>query len=171
MDLKHELERAKEKGFIPLEAVHRIINAKTLEAYFRDNGIPLRPLESHEILSKAPRLFAIHVLLDRGCDVQKYLSRGYGDRNLAFLEMPDDPELGSFRDKKSLYDRQWQVPAPLIPEEHKTFPVGYIAPLIYADTQPIDNGSFGYVYEVRVADGHLPGYTPVGSALLRVGRS
>lgn len=170
MDLKHELERAKDKGFISLEAVHRIINEGTLEAYFRDNGYQLLPADWQKILLEAPRLFAIHVLLDRGCDVQKYLSRGYGDKDLPFFKMPDGPEFGSPQDKESLYWGQWQIPATLVTTEHKTFPVGFKAPFAFEAPRPKASGAFGHVYEVRVADGHLPGYSSVGSAFLQICR-
>ena len=164
MDLKHELERASKREVISLGALHDIINEETVEAYFLHNGTPLRPANLHEIVSKAPRLFAIHVLLNRGCDVMKYLSRGLSDKDLPFLEMPECPEFGSPQEQRSLHQRQWQIASTLDPSEHRAFPAQFKPPFAFKASCPKDRGAFGHVYQVRMADGHLPGYSFVGFA-------
>ena len=164
MDLKHELESASKRELISLGAVHGIINEETVEAYFSNNGTPLRPAKLHEIVSKAPRLFAIHVLLNRGCDVMKYLSQGLGDKDLPFLEIPEGPEFGSPQENRSLHHRQWEIAPTLDPSEHRAFPADFKPPFAFKASRPKNRGSFGHVYQVRMADGHLPGYSFVGFA-------
>ena len=168
MDLKERLEKAKTPGFIPLKALHRLIDAKSVRDYLSSKNVKISQAGSEEISSKAPRLFAIHVLLDRGWVVQEYLSKGFGDKDLPFFKISDIPEIGIAAYRSNLYRKQWDIPTVLQPVEHRNFPTGFIPPITNEDKQLKDRGGmFGHVYKVRVADGHLAGHSTVRTTPLR----
>ena len=168
MDLKRQLEKAETQGFIPLKGLQRLINAKSVRDYFSSKNVKISREGSEEISLKAPRLFAINVLLDRGWVVQEYLSKHCDDKDLPFFQSSDIPEIGSTEYRSRLYRKQWVIPTILQPTEHRNFPTGFIPPITYEDKQMKNRGGkFGQVHKVKVADGHLAGHSTVRTTSLQ----
>ena len=155
MDLKQALEdELRLYHFIQLGALRHLITPKSVQAYLKNSGLDLRTVDLQEIVSKALKLFAVLVLLERADTITKYLSNGFSDKDFPILKESDIPNITCVEDKRALLKKQWQVPIVLQRSRNLDLPAEFIRPFLQSECR--DHGSFAIVYKVLVANGHLP---------------
>ena len=160
MDLKQRLEREIESHkFIQLKALHDLITEESIQAHLNVTKPDTQFADLREITSKSPKLFAILVLLGRECTIVEYHSRDFYDRSFPVLKPADIPDIGYPADQQGIYIRQWHIPIVLKRSPHLNLPFEFVPPIL--EKCDVRNGSFGYVYKVRMADGHVPQYKSV----------
>lgn len=116
------------------------------------------------ILCDASRVFAILVLIERKYHIFDFLDRRLCDDLLPIGKF-DLPDFGAEDDRDKFYRLQFHFPP--IFERHRHLELLEQMVLPFLRYSIIDNGSFGYVYKVKVAQGHLPGSQNVWSLILR----
>lgn len=155
MDLKQELEQeVKTNKFIQKSALRRLITKESVRTFFHNKDLDLGTVDLQDITSRAPKLFAILVLLGQGEAIKDCLQKGFRDKKFPILKKAHIPNIGRVNEQ-GLYERQWEIPDALPRSGDITFPAEFIRPFLgELDTRP-QHGSFGYVYKVRVASGYL----------------
>lgn len=157
MNLKHELESEIVKyGFVQSSALNSLITEDSVRAYFRKKHLCAADIQG--ITSKAPRLFALLVLLGRGNAIEKCLSSDFVDEIFPLLDTASVPNICHIN-KQELYTRQWQIPIILPRARHLDLPHDFIPPFL--EEKQISHGTFGFVSRVKLASGHLTGYDSV----------
>ena len=163
MALKQALEdELKINKFIQLETLRRLITPKSVASHLRENCPSTTALQ--EIASIAPKLFAILVLLEQETAITEYLSKGFCDKNFPISTKAHIPDLNYGGNKRGIYEKQWCVPIVLDEREHLDLPTEFKAPFLENNYK--DHGSFGSVFKVRVANGHLANYDSVSPLVL-----
>lgn len=156
MDLKKVLEdELKYRTYISLETLERCITLDYVAGHLQAK----RPI-SDAIVSRAPKLFAILLLLGHEHAIEQYLSNGFCDENFPIRDKSQIPAIGRTDLRQKLYDKQWCIPVVLDPDIHLDLPLEFVPPLII-DPNWFEHGSFGIIRSVRVAKGHLPRYDSV----------
>ena len=172
MEVKHELEQDLEScGFIQLSTLDRSITEESVRAYSDSNRLKLRTAQLQDIATKAPRLFAILVLLDRGgaiteCLQKRFFDEEFFDKTGKAFGKADIPDIVGV-DKQALYDRQWQIPIVLPRSPHLNLPNEFIPPFLPSKERQPRHGSFGFVYKEKVASGHIENYESVRIIILQ----
>ena len=146
-------------NFILLDSLHRLINESNVLKCLHYYDIHLQPDNIQEIIARAPKLFALLVLLGGESRISDYLFKGFGDNCFPILSEEDVPDVGNGQRRQDLYRIQWNIPIILDKSRHLNLPVHFIPPFL--DECLVNHGSFGYISKVRVADYHLPGYPSV----------
>ena len=142
-------------GFIPICKLRELVTQTAVENHLEWKGIRLsKPLNSTTI-ARSQKLIAILILLGFEIHIENVIGQGNSDEifpvkqgNISFLK--DD------NDKYHFYLAQWAVPLVFSPEQHMELPREASLPFLYKTR--INHGTFGIVYKVRVADGHLVNY-------------
>ena len=166
MQIKHGLEQ--DLGsckFIQLSTLHRLITRESVRAHLDCNRLGLGTAQLQDIATKACRLFAILVLLDRGAAIKECLEKNFLDGRFPVYDKDDIPDIDGV-DKQALYDRQWQIPIVLPRSPHLNLPDKFIAPFLPSDERQPRHGSFGFVFKERVASGHLEHHESVRTIIL-----
>jgi hypothetical protein len=142
-------------GFISIGKLGGLVTQIAVEHHLGLKGIQLsRPL-SPSAVERARKLIAILILLDLEILIENVIGLGICDTlfpanraNVAFLN--DDA------DKYHFCLAQWVVPPVFDPEKLMELPKEAIFPFL--SKTRINHGSFGIVYKVRIANGHLLDY-------------
>ena len=106
------------------------------------------------ILSKAKKLFTVLLYLDRLSLLEAFFVIDLYDDVFPIQET--DKRLlgiGTLEDRREICKAQWIVPPVLDPHNHFHFPQNFISPFL--DEEKIGSGTFGNVYKVKPATGHL----------------
>ena len=166
MELKHELEQdLNSYKFIQLSTLRRLITRESVRAHLDCSRPGLCTAQLQDIATKAPRLFALLVLLDRGAAIKECLEENFLDESFPILDKDRIPDIDGV-DKQALYDRQWQIPIVLPRSPHLDLPNEFIAPFLPSNDRRSRHGSFGHVYKERVASGHLEDHESVRTIIL-----
>ncbi len=125
-----------------------------------DNTLP-------KIRHRAPKLFAILILLDKPHLILDLLKQGIDDtvlegpKRASYYHVEQDllkgPELQDIRG--GIFDTQWRFPR-ILPHYHISFPGNKFIPPFIEPTpnKPIGEGSYGEVLRAKIPGGHLEGY-------------
>ena len=148
--LDHEIEKYK---FISVARLEELINQRAVSGIL---GEETSPEVSESIVSSSRKLFAILVLLDSEREILRFHEKNADDNE---FPLSDDEELccetaAHTRLHSEIMHKQWVVPPVFRKSQHLELPASYIPPFLEIDE--IDGGSFGIVYKVTVAKGHLP---------------
>jgi len=120
-----------------------------------------------EIRHRAPKLFAILILLDKPHLIHDLLKQGINDtilegpKGASYYHVEQDlfkgPELQEIRG--GIFDTQWRFPRRL-PHYHISFPKDKFIPPFIEPTpnKPIGEGSYGAVFRAIIPGGHLERY-------------
>lgn len=107
-----------------------------------------------QIVSVAPRVFAILVLARLAHHTKYFVDEGLGDESLPMDEAAM-PDFKTTDGKLNFIRIQQKLPPVFEKSKHLELPDGTILPFL--DQSYSDNGSFGMIYKVTVAEGCLPG--------------
>lgn len=164
MELKQALEKElKVYKFIRLESLHRLITSTSVASHLREDCPNKEILQ--QIASSAPKLFAILILLEQETAITEYLSKGFCDKDFPILDKAQIPDFVYDENKQALYEKQWCIPIVLHQSQHLDLPTEFKPPFL--ENSYKNHGSFGSVFKVRVANGHLPHHNSVSSLILR----
>ena len=160
--LKREIDTA---SFISAQRIEELITLETVNSISSDLD---REMIS-AIVDRAPRLFAALVLIDKPKYIQKLLNRKLDDEFFKYFKptgsirtikgLIDLSEIGPGDFQKDLYDIHGKFPFPFQDDGIPGYDPSYIFP--YKSTKRIASGSFGSVFKVIVAGGHLKGHSLV----------
>jgi hypothetical protein len=153
MALRDLLVETKTKyGFISICKIRDLITQTTVEHHLELKNIEHSNSLKSTIIARSRKLIGILILLDLEIHIEDILGMGICDEifpvkqgNIFFLENDDD--------KYRFYLEQWAVPLAFSPEHHMNLPREAILPFL--SKTRVNHGTFGIVYKVRVADGHL----------------
>ena len=162
-DLAHLLKREIDTvSFISAQRIKELITLETVSSM--SSGLDREMISA--IVNRAPRLFAALVLIDKPEYIQKLLNLKQDDELFDNFK-PTGPirtkqglidlskiGLGDFQ--KDLYDIHGKFPFPFQHDGVPGYDPSYTFP--YKSTERIASGSFGSVFKVVVAGGHLKGH-------------
>jgi len=160
MSLRETLLDQKHKfGFISVKALEELITPSSIQKILRDGlaqhiGETInRPLMA--LIPRARKCIALLIIAKFECQIRDVIDREITD---AIFPLQDTqitaifPMLDS-EGRSKLLEEQWTIPPVLRQNEHLEFPEG--APLPFLRKQRDKHGSFGLVFKVKIADGHL----------------
>ena len=157
--LKREIDTV---SFISAQRVKELITLETMSSISSDLD---REMIS-AIVYRAPRLFAALVLIDKPEYIQKLLNLKLDDELFKYFKptgsfwttkgLIDLSKIGPGDFQKDLYDIHGKFPFPFQDDGVPGYDPSYIFP--YKSTKNIASGSFGSVFKVVVAGGHLKGH-------------
>lgn len=163
--LREQLLTQKEREkFISISALEQLITPDSVEQCLRVcsdlDGQPVDPAIVPDIVSKAPKLFSILVLLQCEYLVTKLIAEGVFDSIFPILYEDDvskrlPPELLPSRFRGPLFRQQRDFPLAFKARDHMEIPQNYTVPFLKKNI--VNNGTFGVIYDVEVAEGHLLG--------------
>ncbi|MCJ1251624.1 Serine/threonine-protein kinase Nek7 [Trapelia coarctata] len=144
------------RGFVSWSALSILVNEQSVSSCLRTRGIPAPAATVQEITTSSPKLFALLVLVGCEHDILECHDKNISDDVFPIsTDLPLSMKLG--RSITSVLEVQWKIPPRFEKFIHLDLPVGFIPPFL--EKCEVNHGSFGYVYKVRVGDGHLLDYT------------
>jgi hypothetical protein len=169
------LEEKGKRGCIFITRLEELVTLSSVEqflsCYFDKSSTPVPPpADLHEIIVPSSRkVFAVLVL----AGLEKWILDFFVVRRITDKIFPaSDSDVmhspGTAEERHRFLKEQWTIPPILSAERHLDFPLGTILPFL--GKKFADHGSFGRLYKVRVAEGHLhskePRYAAVGLSML-----
>ena len=156
-ELKEQLNREiHEHTFISIQRVRELVRAEVVSTIL---GLEEQSHDqAQNIADRAPRLFALLVLLGKESAIFKCLSNCISNDEKELLEIREPSHCQHCTHKdlhKKLIERQWRIPPILDSAQHQEYPSDFIAPFL--STDPHTGGAYGDVSKICIAHGHLPG--------------
>lgn len=145
------------RQFISATALQKLINIQNVRDCLHACGIISQPDLIIAIVTKAPRLFSILVLIERVYHVPNLILRGLDDENIPLGEA--DLLLEGEEGQHEFFTAQRAFPP--IFEKHRRLEISRDIVLPFLEKTYVNHGTFGHIYKVEVAYGHLPEYTSV----------
>lgn len=146
------MEAKTKYGFIPICKLRELVTQTTVENHLEWKGVKLSTPLNSTTIARSRKLIAILILLGLEIHIENVIGLGNSDEifpvkqaNISFLDNDDD--------KYRFCLAQWTVPLAFSSEQHMELPRE--ASLPFLSKTRINHGTFGIVYKVRVADGHL----------------
>ncbi|KAK3167127.1 hypothetical protein OEA41_010253 [Lepraria neglecta] len=124
-------------------------------------GITLNNTIFSQIVDNAPKLFSVLVLLEREHHIGELVKDNILDDAFPFLEQ-HLPTLETKGDRDEFYRAQWTIPPILEPTRHLELSGSVV--LRFLEKRLVNHGTFGIISSVKVANGHIVGYSAVGMA-------
>lgn len=155
--LKEELNRNRNYGgreFVPAQTLTKLVTQQTVHDTLGGIGEDL----IDRIASEAPRIFAILVLIEREYHILSFLDSRLCDEKLPIDEV-NVPHFETEDDKHNFFRLQFCFPPIFKKHRHLELPEEIVLPFV--ELSHVANGSFGMVYKVKVAKGHLLGSADV----------
>jgi len=168
MSLQERLVERKRLGFISVKVLEELITPSSVQQLLsQDASVPVHQVDQDYVVKALPRarkLIAVLVLTG----LEQHILEIISERRMTDDIFPIDnwwtfPSLAA-EDAKCVYSEQWTIPPVLKRGKHLQFPEGVILPFL--SKRCVSYGSFGIVYRVEIADGHLDSQV-LGSAKVR----
>jgi hypothetical protein len=154
MDLRHCLQdHLKRCRFISITDIGTLINQEIVREIVRSHGLVVENDMVEYITFASPRIFAILVLIEGVHHIRDFLDNGLNDDKLP-LEEASIPDFENNDGKLKFISIQRKFPPVFEKQKHLELPYDTVLPFI--ERTFLDNGSFGMVEKVKVAEGHLP---------------
>lgn len=161
MHLRRQLLDQKEKErFISVSALRQLVVESSVRECLRIRGIVLESHALSTIVSKASKLFSILVLM--GCEyhIEDWIAEDISDDIFPIVDQNQVPSHFEVdEDRRTFFRYQWAFPPVFNAQDHMNFPRDTVLPFL--EREHVNNGTFGLIYRVRVADGHLAGVEEV----------
>ncbi|RYP42656.1 hypothetical protein DL767_000025 [Monosporascus sp. MG133] len=164
MSLRERLIERKQQGFITVRDLEELITPSAVQQLLSHNNVvPVSQADQDALaraLPRARKLVAILVLgqLERHI-LDVIVAHSTTDGVFPIEDWQVVPPLNADESRRVCRE-QWAVPPVLRREEHLQLPRG--ATLPFSSKESVNHGSFGIVYKVKVADGHLDSDMPPG---------
>jgi hypothetical protein len=152
-----------EKRFVSLEFLRQLFTPQFVRTCLESSEISQTRDLVDAIIYKAPKLFAVLLLIERENRIKSLLERGWDDDAWPLLEI-EVPEFDIIQKKEEFYRAQWFIPPVLTKERHLELPGD--APLPFVQKDFGGNGSFGVIWKVKVSSGHLQVKDEVKASIL-----
>jgi hypothetical protein len=154
MDLRRCLQdHLKRCRFISITDVSSLITHERVREIVQSRGLIVENDMVEYIVFASPRIFAILVLIEGVHHIRDFLDKGLSDDKLP-LEETSIPDFENNDGKLKFISIQRKFPPVFEKQKHLELPYDTVLPFI--EQTYLDNGSFGMVEKVRVAEGHLP---------------
>jgi hypothetical protein len=141
-----------EKRYISSEVLRRLLTPQLVGNSLNGAGINATQDLVDAILTRAPRLFSVLLLIDRVNRITTLLESGWDDGRWPLSEVKV-PEFDCDQKRQEFFQTQWLLPPIFTREKHLEFPGDAPLPLLKKDIG--GNGSFGVIWKVKIAGGHL----------------
>lgn len=160
-----EIQNYEQKKFLCAAEIKRLLTHETICAWitthppYRQSDIDAHKFDFiRRILDNSHQLFAILVAAKLEYLAFTLLSRGLTDDSLPWL---DYKTLGLKDDEQQKLTDKCKTFSPVLTKNtHLRLPEGTVLPFV--ERKPTDKrGSFGQIFHVQVAEGHLEGYDTV----------
>lgn len=142
------------REFIPAQTLTKLVTQQTVHDTLGRIGEDL----IDRIASEAPRIFAILLLIERGYHILSFLDGRLCDEKLPIDEV-NVPHFETEDDRLNFFRIQFCFPPIFEKHRHLELPEEIVLPFV--EFSYVANGSFGMVYKVKVAEGHLLGSADV----------
>ena len=156
MSLRERLSEEKEKaGFISVKVLEHLITPTSVQQLL---GLSPEPTGGDferalaKSLPRARKLLAVLVLAELESYIPLIITQGITDDIFPIESLQTIPPLDS-KEEAMLFKEQWSIPPVLQSEKHLQLPEGALLPFL--QKKLVDSGSFGIVYRVKLAKGHL----------------
>lgn len=117
-----------------------------------------------QIVPRALKLFSVLVLIGLEQYIIEFLKGGLTDESFPIYHAEELSFLKDDTCRLNFLREQWTVPPLLVRNRHLELLRECALPFVHKELS--NNGSFGMIYKVKVADGHLSGYSSVSSAMI-----
>ena len=161
MSLRDKLLQQKEEiGFISVKALEELITPAHVQQF--SSGRPHEPPgpDFQSLLAKslprARKLVAVLILAELDHYIPIFIAQGATDDIFRTQDMRGLPFMES-EERARLAKEQTAVPPILREKEHLLLPQGTVLPFL--QKKRVNHGSFGIVYRVTIARGHLDAYS------------
>jgi len=159
MDLRQLLlEEKKRMGFISVARLVELVTAESVAARLAFRGFHNDSPAVSAIVSTARKLFAILVLLELEHQAPALIRSGKSD-SMFPIDETDIPPFETQHHLQAFFSEQWIIPPRFDRDKHLEFSGATVLPFL--EKERANNGTFGVLYKVRLADGHLDGYSSV----------
>jgi hypothetical protein len=161
MSLRKKLLEEKEgRGFISIAKLEELVTLSSVQELLPATDDPSEDLR--KLILSARKLFAVLVLAGLDHFLHIITCEKITDNIFSTTDLNALTFLKSSEERRRFLKEQWTIPPVLDGESHMEFPSGVALPFL--QKKFVDHGTFGMVYKVRIAEGHLqhPGYPPVG---------
>ena len=158
------IEERRLREFISIGALKRLVTESAVRKCLSSVNNHLEPVLISRIVVQCPKLFAILVLLGLERFIIGLCLQEFND-SIFPVVLDDVPPIGNNEDRENFYRTQWDIPPQFDAERHSEFPPQTILPFLKQGIKPI-TGAFGKVTMVKVAEGHLDGWSQVISEAL-----
>jgi hypothetical protein len=160
------IEEKEKKGFISITKLEELVTLSSVQQSLSTPPVPPELLQ--KIVSGSRKLFAVLVLAELEKSILDIIIvRGITDDVFPAYGSDAIPPLESSEERRRFLKEQWAIPPILGGKRHLEFPSGTVLPFL--QKKYVDHGTFGVVYKLRVAEGHLhgtgPGYAAVGTVM------
>ena len=160
---------SRKPGFVSLESLEECMTEQKVKEHVSSIGIPISPGVLEAIFSR-PRLFAILVLLENEKAMVPLIA-DIEDDTFFYLTGKEIPsKIGDIDQRMDFLRLQSQIPPKLsCKDPPQEFPEYFRPPFIY-ESEKGPSGSYGIVRKVKVAGGHLAGYSSVSCQYIKFPR-
>lgn len=141
-----------DKNFVSLESLRQLFTPQFVGTCLESSGMPPTQDLVNAIITKAPKLFAVLLLIENENYIKPLLKHGLDDDAWPLLET-EVPEFENVQKREQFYKAQWLIPPVLTNKRHLNLPGD--APLPFVQKFFGGNGSFGVIWKVKVSPGHL----------------
>lgn len=165
MSLHEDLiEERRLHKFISIGALRRLVTESAVRKCLSSVNNQLEPVLISRIVAQCPKLFAILVLLGLERFITEPCLQEHSD-SIFPVALNNVPPIGNVDDRKKFLRTQWDIPLKFDAERHSEFPSETILPFFKQGIKSI-TGAYGKVKMVKVAEGHLDGWSQVSSEAL-----
>jgi serine/threonine protein kinase len=141
-----------DKKFVSLESLRQLFTPQFVGTCLESSGMPPTQDLVSAIIAKAPKLFAVLLLIENENYIKSLLEHGLDDDAWPLLET-EVPEFENVQKREQFYKAQWLIPPVLTNKRHLDLPGD--APLPFVEKSFGGHGSFGVIWKVKVSPGHL----------------
>ena len=162
--LQEELRRNRNydgREFIPTQVLTKLVTCETIHDTLKRSKMDVTKDLLEQIASEAPRIFAILLLAEREYHIFNFLDRHLCDDSLP-IDEADVPDFETEDDRRNFFRTQLRFPPVFKKQRHLEVSEDIVLPFL--ELSYVANGSFGMIYRVKLAEGHLPESTIVKSS-------
>jgi hypothetical protein len=142
-------------GFISISKLREWVTPAAVENQLAAKGISLSASLDSKLISRSRKLIAVLILLGLETYIEDVTLKGVDDE--IFPASQDHITfLNSGEDKYRFCLEQWVIPSAFSPNQHMELRKEAILPFL--NKTRVSHGSFGIVYRVRIAEGHIDNY-------------
>ena len=136
---------------ISLEELRALLTPDFVHECLKSSGITSTSDLVDFIITKASKLFAVLVLIERVDSLTTLVESGWDD-GVWPLSEAEIPQFDDIQKRQEFIEKQWLIPPVFTKERHMELPGDAPLPL---RKEYIGNGSFGVVWKVKFFPGHF----------------
>lgn len=151
------LTQRDKEGFISVSALKKLVTEESVKQCLRSHSHSADVIST--IVSTAPKLFSILVLLECETTIFGLIADHISDSIFPIHKDIDVPTPVPLESRQAFFEYQYDYPPVFETRFHMD--IFQNTKLPFMDRSYLNNGTFGMIYKLRVADGHLAGIESV----------